>query len=131
MVISATRLVSIIAQRLDPVAPRPFRVRPYARDLAFDHPEWGFIMGAEFIEDETETRTAEELAQLIIGNALEALQDVVSESSKEPWPPLTPTAMAPVHVRSDGQRVYFWYGISETAPVIGFEPIALNDVTRS
>jgi len=131
MVISAARLVTVIADRLDPVAPRPFRVRPYGRDLAFEHPEWGFIMGAEFIEDETETRTAEELADLIVTNALEALQDVVSESSKEPWPPLTPTTMAPVHVRTDGERVYFWYGISEAAPVIAFAPIALEDVTRS
>jgi len=131
MLISAARLVAVIADRLDPIAPPPFRVRAQGTDLAIDHPQsWGFTMDAGWIEDETETRTPAELADLIIGNALSGLQDAVSESSKEPWPQISPTIMALPNTRTDGERVFFWYGPSESTAVLGFPPIMLKDVTR-
>ena len=87
-------------------------------------------MDISWIEDEGEDRTAAQLAALIAGNALNELQDAVSESSKEPWPALSPTVMAPYHTRTDDTSLFFWYGTSETTPVIGFKPIALSEVAR-
>jgi hypothetical protein len=131
MLISAERLVAILADRLDPVAPRPFRVTAKGTDLVVEHPHgWGVVMDVAWIQDEGEDRTAAQMAGVIVGNALNELQDAVSESSKEPWPALSPTVMAPYHVRTDATSVFFWYGTSETAPVIGFTPIALSEVAR-
>lgn len=134
MLISAARLTAILADRVDPIAPRPFRMRAIGTDLLLEHPNgWGATMAVGWIEDEEEAadRTPAELASLIVGNALDELQDSVSESSKEPWPALSKTTMAPVNVRTDGVSIFFWYGISEATPVIGFAPIALRDLARS
>jgi hypothetical protein len=131
--ISAARLVAIVADRLDPISPRPFRLRAQGTDLLLEHPDgWGVTMSVGWIEDEGEAagRTPAELASLIVGNALDELQDSVSESSKNPWPPLSTTVMAPMNVRTDGVNIFFWYGISEAAPVIGFAPIAVRDLAR-
>jgi hypothetical protein len=131
MLLSATRLAAILADRLDPIAPRPFRVTARGTDLVIEHPHnWGCVMDVSWIEDEGEDRTAAQLTGLVVGNALNELQDAVSESSKDPWPALSPTVMAPYHVRSDGTSVFFWYGTFEAAPVIGFTPIALSEVSR-
>jgi hypothetical protein len=131
MLISAARLAAILADRLNPVAPRPFRITARGTDLVIEHPQnWGCVMDVSWIEDEGEDRTAAQLTGLVVGNALNELQDAVSESSKDPWPALSPTVMAPCHVRSDGTSVFFWYGTFEAAPVIGFTPIALSEVSR-
>lgn len=132
MLISAPRLLAVLADRLDDVAPRPFRVRANGTDFLIDHPNgWWVKMGFAWIEDETETRSYAELADVVVRSALDELQDTVSEASKEPWPKHSPTTMAPVNIRTDGESLFFWYGVSESSPVIGFEPIALKDVARS
>jgi hypothetical protein len=131
MQISAARLAAILADRVDPVAPRPFRMRAIGADLLLEHPNgWGCTLSVGWIEDEVAGRTAAQLASLIVGNALDELQDTVSESSRQPWPALSKTTMAPVNVRTDGVSIFFWYGLSEATPVIGFAPIALGDLAR-
>jgi hypothetical protein len=106
-------------------------MRAIGTDLLLEHPNsWGCTMSVGWIEDEPPDRTAAELASLIIGNTLDELQDCVSESSREPWPALSKTTMAPVNVRTDGVSIFFWYGISEATPVIGFAPIALRDLAH-
>ena len=132
MLISASSLLAVLADRLDDVAPPPFRVRANGTDLLIDHPNgWWVSMRFGSIEDETETRSFAELADMVVRSVLDELQDTVSEASKEPWPKHSPTTMAPVNVRTDGESLFFWYGVSESSPVIGFEPIALKDVARS
>ena len=87
-------------------------------------------MPLEWIEEENEDRDAGELAQLIAGNALESVQDAVSESFREPWPELTRRVMALPGTRRDESYIYLWYGPSERSAVISVDPIALVTVVR-
>lgn len=134
MRISAPRLAREIAARLSPVVPPPFRVTAAGAELRVEHPDgWNATMPLDWLEDPSEGRSAAELAELAVGNALNSLQDAVSEASREPWPPLSPDSprvMAPYETRFDGAHISFWYGRSEDSPVIGFTPIALRDVVH-
>jgi hypothetical protein len=129
MRISASRLAAVLAARLDPVVPLPFRVRAEGTDLRVDHPTgWGLRMPLDWIEKEGEDREAAELAELIGGNALSSVQDAISESSAEPWPALAPRVMALPGTRRDASHIYLWYGLSEHRPVVAVEPIPLASV---
>jgi hypothetical protein len=132
--ISATRLARELSARLSPVPPPPFRVSAVGAELRIDHPDgWGTIMPLEWLEDPSDDRGVAELAELAVRNALDSLQDAVSEAGGEPWPPLSPDApraMAPCDARCDGTAVRFWYGRSEESPVIAFRPILLRDVVH-
>ena len=119
-------MAAALAERLDPIVPPPFRVRAEGNELIVDHPTgWGLWMPLEWIEDENEDRAAGELAELIAGNALDSVQDAVSESSREPWPELTRRVMALPGTRRDDAHIYLWYGPSEQSAVISIDPIAL------
>ena len=134
MRISASRLAREIAARLNPVVPQPFRVSAAGAELRIEHSGgWYGIMALDWLEDPVDDRSVAELAELAIGNALNSLQDAVSEASREPWPPLSPEfprVMAPYETHFDGTRVRFWYGRSEDAPAIAFMPIMLLDVVQ-
>jgi hypothetical protein len=134
MRISALRLAREIAARLSPVVPSPFRVSAAGAELRIEHPHgWDCIMPLGWLEDPSDERSVAELAELAVGNALNSLQDAVSEASREPWPPLSPDlprVMAPYETRFDGTRVRFWYGRSEDSPAIAFSPIMLRDVVQ-
>jgi hypothetical protein len=136
MRISAVRLAGEIAARLAPVAPPPFSVRAQDDELQIVHPfGWSSYMPLDWLEDPSDDRSAAELAELAVGNALNSLQDAVSESTREPWPPVTPSGtpreLALYGTRCDGAQIVFWYGTAEEAPVIAFPPIRLSDVLRS
>jgi hypothetical protein len=135
MRISAARLAGELAARLSAVAPPPFSVRAEGSELQILHPYgWSSYLPLDWIEDPSDDRSTVELAELAIGNALDGLQDAVSESSGEPWPPLssagTPRDMALYGIRQDSAEIRFWYGASEAAPVIAFPPIRLSDVLQ-
>jgi hypothetical protein len=135
MRISASRLAAVVAARFAPVVPLPFKVRAVGTEFMVSHPAgWGFAMPLDWIEDEDEDRSPAEMAELIVNNALNAVQDAVSEALTEPWPSLSPSgpprAMAPYDTRCDGTNVYFWYGLSEQSPVLAFAPIPLTEVVH-
>jgi hypothetical protein len=134
--ISASRLVAALAARLDPVVPRPFRVRARGADVLVEHPEsWGYMMSYGWIEDEGEGRSDVELAELVAWGVLNSIQDTVSEALTEPRPPLSPGGgrreMAPCRARCDGTTLRVWYGVPEAAPMIGFAPIPMADLARA
>jgi hypothetical protein len=134
MRISASRLAREIAARLSPVGPRPFSVSAVGTELRIEHPDgWDCTMPLDWLEDPADDRSAAELAELAVDNALNSLQDAVSEASREPWPPVSPDfprAMAPYETRVDDTQVCFWYGRSEDSPAIAFTPIMLRDVVQ-
>lgn len=134
MRISASRLACEIAARLSPVVPRPFRVSAAGAELRIEHPGgWNDIMPLDWLEDPSDDRSVAALAELAVGNALNSLQDAISEASREPWPPLSsdfPRVMAPYDTRFDGTQICFWYGRSEDLPTIAFSPIMLSDVVQ-
>jgi hypothetical protein len=114
-----------------PPAPWPFRVRADGTDFVLDHPTgWGLTMPPDWIEYESEERDAGELTELIAGNALDSVQDAVSESSHEPWPQLAPRVFAEPGTRRDASHVYLWYGPSEHSAAISMEPIPLASVVH-
>jgi hypothetical protein len=135
MHVSAVRLASILSSRLTSKVPAPFEFRADGANFIVDHPDcWGLTMPLAWIEAPDEDRSGSELAELIVGNALNTVQDAVSESQTEPWPALeaqgSPRTMAPYGTRCDGLNIYFWYGTTEADPTIAFAPIPLADVTR-
>jgi hypothetical protein len=133
MSISASRVASVLADRLKPAVPSPFSVRAAGPQLHVDHPDdWGFSLGFEWMEAGAEDRGAATLLELAVDSALNHLQDAVAESTTEPWPVLSEggsgRAMAPYQMRWEGEDLLFWYGIAESAPLISFAPIALYEL---
>ena len=129
MSISSSHLASIVAARLAPALPPPFRIHAEETDLVITHPAgWGSVMPLDWLEDEDEDRSVAELVEMVVGNALSSVQDSISEATREPWPQVAPRVMALPGSRCDGSHVYFWYGASEKSAVMTFEPIRLADV---
>jgi hypothetical protein len=133
MSISAFRVASVLADRLEPAVPSPFRVRAVGPQLQVDHPDdWGFTLGFEWMEAEAEGRSTATLLELAVDSALSHLQDAVAESTTEPWPALSEqgqgSAMASCQMRWEGEELLFWYGIAEATPLVSFAPIPLHEV---
>jgi hypothetical protein len=135
MRVSASRLATLVAERLASVVPPPFEVHAAGADLVVRHPAgWGFHKPFAWVEQDDEEESGATLAEQMIISTLDSIQDAVSEALTEPWPPLSPTgtprAMAPGEARSDATSIYFWYGHSEQRPTVGFAPIRLKDIRR-
>lgn len=133
MRVSASRLATLLAARLCAVVPPSFDVRAVGSAVVVHDPDgWNLTMDIGWIEEEDDDRTDIELAELVVGNALNHLQDAVSEAEKVPWPPLAPGSMkmAPYGTRADDTSIHLWFGRSERSPVIAFEPIPLREIAR-
>jgi hypothetical protein len=148
--ISEERLAGALAARLDPVVPRPFRVRADGANVTVDHPAgWGFttfvgtlrgdspppydFSWAETAYAPADSPPASEPTELervaaAVWAVLSAVQDVVSEATTEPWPLVPPRQMALPETRADGEALHLWYGPVEAAPGIAFTPIPLRDI---
>jgi len=136
---AAVRLATALAERLDAVVPRPFRVRAEGAWVAFYHGEaWdgssdvAGVLDQPIDPDETDERwTFPGLAAGVAWNALSGAQDGVAETTTEPWPRLPGGGMAMPGTRTDGERVFLWYGPSherEDGAVLSLRPIVLAEL---
>lgn len=66
-------------------------------------------------------------------HVLSSVQDAVAEATTEPWPRLPSGDMANASSRTDGERVYLWYGPRsdrEDGAVLTLAPIALKELVN-
>ncbi len=138
--VAALRLATLLAQRLDAVVPRPFRVRAEAGMVAnYEGEEWdgstdvAFVLDQEIDQDAVpgEWGSYAWAAATAASSALNSVQDLISEGTKLEWPRLPGGGMAAWGARSDGARIFMWYGPHfdrEGGAVISFAPISLDEL---
>jgi hypothetical protein len=126
---SSRKLAAVLAQRLNDIAPAPFRVSAedgrvniYIAD-ALDT----ISLTADIVEDET--RDLAERLWTAAESVLSALQDSVSEHTSLPWPSTDGRTMALPGVRWDGESIHLWFGPDEAAPVVSMPPISITEIS--
>jgi hypothetical protein len=138
---AAVRLAAALAERLDVIVPRPFRVRAerawlslYYGATPYSSTGVAAVLDQPIDPDEDDERWSfQGLAAGIAWNALSSVQDGVAETTTEPWPRLPGGGMALPGTRTDGERVFLWYGPdlkSETGAVLSLPSISLRDLGR-
>ena len=141
--LAARRLAALLAQRLDAVVPRPFRVHADAGTVtlyegaAFD--SCNYL--ATLLDWELDPHAAAGergsfawRAAAVSEGVLSSVQDGVSEGTADAWPPLASGGMALPGTRTDGASVFLWYGPHydrEDDAVLSFEPIELAELLAS
>jgi hypothetical protein len=139
--LAALRLGTLLAQRLDAVVPRPFRVQADAgwvalyEGAAFDSSSDVSGVLDQEIDQDAAAGERGSFAWNVAGvawNVLSHVQDGISEGTKDPWPPLSGGRdLALPATRTDGVRVFMWYGPDserEDDAVMSFAPIALDEL---
>ena len=127
---SSHKLAAALAQRLNEIAPAPFRlsaeegrVNIYVGDVLDTE-----SFTPEIIEDET--RDLSEVLFTASWSVLSALQDVISELTRDAWPSTDGRTMALPDVRVDADAVHLWYG-DERAPMIRLPAIRLAEIMKA
>lgn len=137
LVVDPDKLVAVLAERLAAIVPDAFDVRAmdgtlwysfYADRLLGPHRKYrggpaGTMLRGDFdaYEDESHADRIVYLAE----RALDNLQDVVDESTHEPWPGSVRPPRPYAQIR--GEMLHLWYGGPEITdePVLACEPIPL------
>ena len=139
--LAAVRLASALAERLDAVVPRPIRVRAeggwvslYVGEQPYASIGVAAVLDQEIDSDEkdVERRSFAERAATVVWNALSSAQDTVAETTTEPWPRLPGGSMALPGTRTDGERVFLWYGAdhaTEAGAVLPLAPVSLVELS--
>jgi hypothetical protein len=137
---AAVRLAAALAERLDAVVPAPFRVRAEGGRVSLYHGEaWDGSSDVAWVLDQEvdpgapagERDSFAWRAAAVAEHVLSSVQDGVAETTAEPWPRLPEGGMARSGARTDGERVYLWYGPEyerEDGAVVPFLPISLEDI---
>jgi hypothetical protein len=140
---AAIRLTQALAERLDAVAPRPFRVRADGGYLMLYYgTTWDSSCGISSVLDQEIDPSAAEgtrgsfawSAASVAWNALSCVQDGIAIGTHKQWPTLPNGRMADCGSRTDGARIYLWYGPEhdrEGGAVISFAPILLDDILHA
>jgi hypothetical protein len=140
---AAIRFAELLAERLDAVVPSRFRVAANGAWVSlYDGETWDCSIGVASLLDqaidpdvpaaarESFASYAETVAQSVLSN----VQDAISEATTDPWPALPDGGMALPGTRTDGERVFLWYGPDwrqEVDAVLSFPPIVLKELLRS
>lgn len=138
--VAARRLAVLLAQRVDAVVPRPFRVHADAgmvtlyEGAAFDSSNYlATLLDWELDPNATagERGSFAWRAAAVCEGVLSSVQDGVSEGTTDAWPRLASGGMATPGTRTDGVRVFLWYGPHhdrEVDAVLSFAPIGLAEL---
>ena len=135
---AALRLAAALAECLNVVVPRPFRVTAEGRWVSlYEGDRWdGSSDVASVLDQETDPDAAEGaegsfawMVAMVAEGVLSKVQDGVAEATTEPWPSLPHGGMAFSGARTDGDQVVLWYGPAydrEAGAVVVFPPIRVN-----
>jgi hypothetical protein len=129
--VQSHRLASAVAARLAEVVPSSLSVRSDGLLVnVYRKAEPTIPLGgsaaAQIISDD-DGRSLPEKARVAVASILNGVQDCVAEELAEPWPQVS-GKMAQPNARTDGERVYLWYGDVERFPVISLAPIRLAEL---
>ena len=84
---------------------------------------------ASFFASRAEPEALSEVLHLATWSVLSALQDVISELTRDAWPSTDRTTMALPDVRVDADAIHLWYG-EERAPLIPLPSIRLDEIMK-
>lgn len=138
--LAALRLATLLAQRLDAVVPRPFRIQADAgmvslyEGAAFDSSsDVTGVLDQELDPDAAigERGSFAWQAAGVAWNALSSVQDGVSEGTTDAWPSLPGGNLALPGTRTDGVSIFMWYGPDhdkEIDAALSFAPIVLAEL---
>jgi len=138
--LAARRLAALIVQRLDALLPRSFRVEAEAGVVSLhEGAAWDTSIGlASLVDQDVDPAAAPGARYSFAWNAANAaesvlnnVQDGISERTKDPWPRLADGRIAMWGARTDGERIFLWYGPDsdrETDAVLSFEPISVTEL---
>ena len=155
---AAVWLAGVLAERLNTVAPPPFRLQAdgawlsYYNGAQYDGSTDLAGLLAQYFSGTFDWIHRPKAAPLFDGgpgeqdgslpivrvvgfcrNVLSSLQDRVAEETRDPWPRLPSGQMALPGARAEAGRVYLWYGPddeSDTDAVLLLAPIELIDTMR-
>ena|SRR5215207_2614680 len=121
---SSHELALALAQRIGTVLPPPLTAAASGPHVEL-HADGARVGGsaAAAIADEEDDRTFAERVETATLAVLSTLQDDVAEYLTVEWPREADGAMALPGARVAGGRVHLWFGRSESAPAVGFDPI--------
>jgi hypothetical protein len=137
LVIDADKLAVALAERLAAIVPDGFDVRAmdgtlwysfYADRFPGHYRGGGSGTSVVATFDDYEEESPSDRIVYIAKRALDDLQDVIDESSHEPWPG-TVRPPSP-HAQIRGDMLHLWYGSPEITdePVLACEPIPLTSL---
>jgi len=139
---AAIRLAELLAERLDAVVPSRFRIAAEGAWVSlYDGETWDCSVGVASLLDQATDPDAPaaardsfaSYAETVSQSVLSNMQDGVSEATTDPWPALPDGSMALPGTRTDGERVFLWYGPDwrqEVDVVLSFAPIVLAELLR-
>ena len=121
-----------LAGRLSVVVPESFAVSPSGDTVEVRSTRAPWVatsLVGHLLDQPMDTRTLVEIAAF---NALDTVQDYVSEVLREPWPTLAgrgalSRTMALAGVAIDGDALHLWYGEREK-PALSLASIKLTDL---
>jgi hypothetical protein len=134
-------LAATLAERLETILPPPFHVRAEGGWVSyFNGDDWDGSSDIAGVLDQDssaanadsdqhdETPPVDRVAS-ICWNVLSSAQDMISETTREPWPRLPHGGMANPGTRAEGGLVYLWYGPDaerDDTAVLSLSPIELG-----
>jgi len=125
-VISPEQFARVLVERLAPILPAGFAAHADAGAVHIDAPD-GFGSATHIAELlDRDDLLAEDYASAA-WTVLSMAQDVVSESTTDPWPAaLGPGGdLAEPGTKVDGAHIHLWFG-AEDQPVLALSPIDLG-----
>lgn len=142
---SAVRLAAALAERLAAVIPAPFRVQAEGGWVSgYEDDRWDCSSDVAGVLDQDLSATREDgwepeewpFVDRVVSisyNVLSSVQDMIAETTTEPWPRLPGGGMANPGSRADATRLYLWYGPdekSEEGAVLLLTPVDLAALER-
>ena len=123
------RFAQALAERIGEILPPPLTIRADGGNLVVsaDGISQGGS-GAAMVVENDDDRTVTERVECAARAVLDGIQDDVSEYLTLPWPVDAERRMAMPGVRAHAERLYLWFGSSESAAVITLRPIELGDL---
>jgi hypothetical protein len=114
-----------LVSRLAEILPPGFAARAEAGNIHIDSPD-GMGSATSLAHIDPEDAEAEDYASAA-WNVLSMAQDVVSETSGDPWPAAVGPSrdLAAPDTRVDDDAIHLWFG-DEGAPVVRLAPIPLR-----
>src|SRR5712672_2832544 len=124
--LSPDRFAAALAARLQHVVPDGFSVRAQGHAVGLYDPSWwGDSLIADIVAEE-DGRPIVERVQTAAWAIISFAQDVVMESTREPWPGGPAGGVMP-ETQVIGEQLHMWFG-DEGAPVLRLRPVDLTEL---
>lgn len=107
---ASSRLADLLARTLSGAMPTGYSVRAVAGQLdVYRGNQHIADVAATKLVDDDDDRSSIDRATTAVRAALDALQDIISEELRLPWPPASPGSFARADVDSEGGEIHLGF----------------------